>query len=326
MSRQRENKDSIRRYLLGEMSEQERERIEQRLLSDDDFYQQLLINEDDLVDEFVADALPEQERVKFSQRFLQVPQLRQDVKFAMALRKHVLEAAPQAPVAVTPRVSLLDWLRKLFMQPVLGISLTVALLALVLLAVWLAAQNSRLRKQVEQLQATQTPTPISRQDLEEQLAAERLRSEKLSDELREQERRMEEARKIQETKEESPPPTRKDPPLRNAAVVAFTLTPGLVRESGSLKKLSVPPGTSELLIRLDLAEGDYQSYRVVLKTLDGRELLSRQGLRAASGGKYVPVSIPAQLISPNDYQILLLGVTPSGEAEDISSYYFRVLK
>lgn len=244
----------------------------------------------------------------------------------MALRKHVLEAAPQVPVAATPRVSLLDWLRKLFMQPIFGISVTVALLAVVLLAAWLSAQNSRLRKQVEQLQAAQTPTPISRQDLEEQLAAERLRSEKLSAELREQERRMEETRKIQEAQEGSPPPARKAPPLKNPSVIAFTLTPGLVRESGSLKKLSVPPGARELLIRLDLAEGDYQSYRVVLKTLDGRELLSRQGLRAAGGGKYVPVSIPAQLISPNDYQILLVGVTPSGEAENISTYYFRVLK
>lgn len=330
MSGQRENSDSIKRYLLGEMSEQERERVEEGLLADDDLYQQLLIAEDDLIDEFVAGALPEQERAQFSQSFLQVPQLRQDVRFAVALRKHALKAAPRVAVAAAapPRVSLLDWLRKFFMQPVFSFSMTIALLTAVPLAVWLAAQNSRLRKQVEQLQAMQTPTPAPRQDLQEQLDAERLRNEKLSAELREQEQRIEEARKIQEAKEQSPPqpPARQPTPPGSASVVAFTLTPGLVRESGSLKKLTVPPGASELMIRLDLPESGYRNYRVVLKTVDGKELFSRQGLRAAGGGKHVPVSIPARLLSPDDYQILLTGIASSGEAEEISTYYFRVLK
>lgn len=331
MSQPEENKDLIRRFLLGDLTEQEREHVEQRLLSDDDLYQQLLMAEDELEDEFVCDALPEQERAKFSRHFLRVPELRQDVRFAAALRKHVLEAASPATIAASTaatRASLLDWLRNFFMQPALGVSLAAMLLAAVLLAAWLIAQNSQLRKQVEQLQARQTPMPTSQQDLQEQLAWERLRNEQLSAELlREQERRTEEARKIQEAKEQPrPTPARKPAPPGTAAVVALALTPGLIRESGAWQKLSVPPEAREVVFRLDLPEGGHRSYQAVLKTVGGKELLSRRGLRANSGGKFVSVSIPAKLFGPNDYQILLSGVTPSGEPEDVGSYYFRVLK
>jgi hypothetical protein len=38
------------------------------------------------------------------------------------------------------------------------------------------------------------------------------------------------------------------------------------------------------------------------------------------------LNIPAKLLSPDDYEILLSGVNASGESEEISSYYFRVLK
>src|SRR5215207_4236036 len=97
MSLQSGNGVSIRRYLLGELSEQQREQVEQRLLSDDDLYQQLLLAEDDLIDEYISGELSDQERSKFSARFLRVPELKQDVMSMMALRKHALETVP--PVA-----------------------------------------------------------------------------------------------------------------------------------------------------------------------------------------------------------------------------------
>lgn len=330
MSEEIENKNLIRRYLLGELSEQEREQVEQRLLSDDDFYQQLLIAEDEVVDEFVSDALTESERAKFSQRFLQVPELRQDVRFAAGLRKHTLEAAPQTAVlAPSPtRVSLFSWLRRFFMRPVLAFSLATALLAAVVLVALLSVQNSRLRKQVEQLQAQQTPTPASEQDLQEQLAAERLRNEQLRAELLREQQRTDKTPEIQNVNgrpQPTPEPTL-SPPSKSAAVFAVTLTPGLVRDSGTSKKFSLPPATREVMLGLELPASGHSSYSVVLKTVEGRELLSRRGLRTGGLEQSVSFVVPARLLKPNDYQILLTGVTPTGESEEISSYYFRVLK
>src|SRR5215213_406075 len=132
MSSHRGNGGSIRRYLLGELPEEERELVEQRLMSDDDLYQRLLLAEDDLIDEYVSGALSDQDRAKFSRRFLHVPELRQDVKSMMALRKHALKTASQDTARDSPApppLSLLDWFRKFFMRPAVGVAFAAALLA-----------------------------------------------------------------------------------------------------------------------------------------------------------------------------------------------------
>jgi hypothetical protein len=329
------NIDSIRRYLLGDLSEQEREQVEQRLMSDDDLYQQLLVAEDELIDEYVSDELPEQERAKFSHHFLSVPELRQDVKLAAVLRKHALETAQQEVVAHKPaaptRVSPFGWLGTLFTRPAFGTSLAALLLAAVVLAAWLAARNSQLKRQLGQLQVRQSPTPEPAPDLQEQLASERLRNEQLSAELRRQQELLaDESRKLQEVREAQGQQQAGGARTQNrrqgvAAFVALALTPGVERDSGELKKASLSPDTREVRVRLDLAAGGYSSYRAALRAADGREVWTARGLRAA-GTKYVQVNIPAKLLKPDDYQILLSGVTSTGEVEELNSYYFRVSK
>jgi hypothetical protein len=339
VSLQSGNRDSIKRYLLGDLSEQEREQVEQRLMSDDDLYEQLLVAEDELIDEYVSGELPEQERAKFSRHFLSVPELRQDVKFAAVLRKHALETAQEtaqqevvAPKPAAPaRVSPFGWFGTLFMRPAFGASLAALLLAAVVLAAWLAAQNSQLKRQLGQLQARQSPTPEPAPDLQEQLASERLRNEQLSAELRRQQELLaDESRKLQEVREaqgqQQAAGARTQTPRQGvAAFVALALTPGVVRDSGELKKVSLSPDTREVRVRLDLAAGGYSGYRAALRTADGREVWTARGLRAA-GAKYVQVNIPARLLKPDDYQILLSGVTSTGEVEELNSYYFRVSK
>src|SRR5687768_1963635 len=122
---------SIRRYLLGELPEQEREEIEDLLMSDNEAYQELLFAEDELIDDYVFNVLPEAERKKFTQRFLTVPELRQNVSLTSALRKHALNTRPpidaEAPVARP--VSFFDRLRSFFMQPTFAVSAAAVLLA-----------------------------------------------------------------------------------------------------------------------------------------------------------------------------------------------------
>jgi anti-sigma factor RsiW len=325
------NEGLIRSYLLGDLSEQEREQVERRLMSDDDLYQQLLLAEDDLIDEYAAGTLSDRDRAKFSRRFLSVPELRQDVKSVMALRGHALRNAPRASARDSParaRVSLLDRLRKFFMRPAVGVAFAAASLAAVLVAVWLGAQNSRLRQQVEQLQARQVPTPATQPDSGEQLAAERLRNEQLLAQLqRQQELLAEESRKLQEAREQPQPSPkgRPAPPSGVPAFVALALTPGAVRDSGEWQKFSLSQAGREVRVSLDLAENNYQSYSAAVQTVEGREVFSRRGLRASRGSP-VRLNVATSLLSPGDYKIELSGTSPAGASEKIDSYYFRVLK
>ena len=58
------------RYLLGQLSEEEQQQIEQRAFDDDEFYRQLLEVEDDLRCAYAQGALPAGQKGLFEKRFL----------------------------------------------------------------------------------------------------------------------------------------------------------------------------------------------------------------------------------------------------------------
>jgi hypothetical protein len=83
----------IRKYLLGLLTEDEQERVEERLLVERDFFEQVNIVEDELIDEYLDDSLSEKER--FVTYFLAAPQQRQKLKRAQALKRYIsTEVAP----------------------------------------------------------------------------------------------------------------------------------------------------------------------------------------------------------------------------------------
>jgi hypothetical protein len=331
-SPERERRDSIRRYILGELSEEGREQVERQLISRDDYFEELLIAEEELTDDYVGERLADPALAQFRRRFLTVPELRQDVRFAKALRRRAAEHAQrhaQRPADGHPP-PLLARISSFFRQPARGFALAAALLLAVCAAAWMAAQNRRLRAQVEQLQARPTPQPTPQTELLQQLASERERGEQLAAQLgREQEQRAEAERKLEESTRRQGRPRRAQTTGSVVAAV-FTLTTGIVRGEGDgQKKISLPPGGGRLLMRLDLAADEYRSYRATLETLDGKQLFSTPNLRAhaGGGGKVVPFPLPAEHLAPgNDYQISLSGRATNGSYENVGTYYFRVVR
>jgi len=322
MSLQNGRTDSIKRYLLGELSQHEQEEIEQLLMSDDELYQELLFAEDELIDEYIFDKLPEEDRSKFKQRFLRVPELRQSVGFTAALRKHAQQTAPRTiaekPAPRTP--SLFDWLKKFFMQPAVAVAFAAVLLGVIGINVWLLNQNSNLKKKVAQLEAGQS-VPQST-DLQQRLASAQSRNEQLSaDLLRNQELLAEASRKLELAQQQQTTPT----PRSGAGVLAIALTPGVVRESSQWTKFSLTTDKKTVSFRLDLAANDYANYEAALQTLEGQQKLTKKGLKV-SKANLVLFDVPASMLPAGDYRIVLSGANSTGPANEISSYYFRVLK
>jgi hypothetical protein len=79
----------IKQYLLGMLSEEDQERIEERLITNRDFFEQITIVEDELIDDFVGGSLLEIERERFINHFLSTPQQRQRLESARALQQYV---------------------------------------------------------------------------------------------------------------------------------------------------------------------------------------------------------------------------------------------
>jgi hypothetical protein len=318
------DENPVRQYLLGDLAFREQEQLEERLLTNDESYEQLLVAEDELIDDYLRGALHERERERFEQHFLSTPERYRKLRFARSLRRYIASAtagespAPVIHRPVSPPPSLLAFLRTQY--PVVGVSLAAALLLIALGGVWLAAEVWRLQGQLDQMRAEQAQQQAS--DFRRQLADVRARSDRLAEQLqREQSQRAELEQKLARLEAGRAPAPR-------PAIFSLVLTPGLTRDSGGMKRVSLPPNISQVQMQLVLETDDHPRYQAALQTIEGDEVKTWGPLeaRAARGGKIVSWNMSASLVPAGDYQVKLSGLTAGGEMKDVNSYYFRVAR
>ena len=82
------------KYLLGELSEEEQVRVEDRALTDPSYLAEIEAAEADLVDAYVRGKLPPDSLLGFERRFLSSPSRRSKVEFAKALARVVESKSP----------------------------------------------------------------------------------------------------------------------------------------------------------------------------------------------------------------------------------------
>src|SRR5262245_11969894 len=142
---------TIRRYLLGLESQEERQAIEERLMTDRSYSQRLDMVESDLADDYVRGSLAGIERERLEHHFLAAPARRQKVRIAAALRDRVAAAPANRSLSgvesqpVLPRRSL--W--KTF--PIAGLAAAAAIIAAI--AIGLLVETLRLRNDLRLYQA-----------------------------------------------------------------------------------------------------------------------------------------------------------------------------
>jgi len=91
------DRNRLRHYLLGELTEEEQlAPIEERLLVDDDFFEGFELVKDDLIDEYVKDELTAQERQHFEQHFLTTSERREHVRHAQSLARYAKKSLQKA--------------------------------------------------------------------------------------------------------------------------------------------------------------------------------------------------------------------------------------
>jgi len=84
----KDDQETVRRYLLGHLTAERQQEVEQRLLTEDAFFEELEIGEDELIEEYLAGGLHDTEREGFEHYFLATPERQQNVRFAEVLRRY----------------------------------------------------------------------------------------------------------------------------------------------------------------------------------------------------------------------------------------------
>jgi len=79
---------TIREYLLGGLSEQDREQFEEQLFAESEFHEEVKAVEDALIQEYIAGRLSLPDRGRFEQRLLCTDDQRRQVTFARHLKRY----------------------------------------------------------------------------------------------------------------------------------------------------------------------------------------------------------------------------------------------
>jgi len=299
----RVNDNLLIRYALGELSETEESQIEERYFSSEEFFEELRAVEDELIDAYVLGELSPARKESFERRFINTPEGLKRIRLARTWMR--MTAGEPAESASRGRLAaLIDS----FSFGRARLAMAGAAAALVIGIGWLLVETQRLRGQLSEIQTIQMELERSAQVLRAEIDSQRARNQELS-------KKLEEERSAKDASSSAP------------AWLSLVLTPGLLRGGGSGHQVNLPPGESTLRLELRFeSDSMHPTYRAQVRTPEGREVLTLDGLRARStpSGKSVSLTLAGRTLQRGDYLVSLRGKLASGEFEDIADYIFTV--
>jgi hypothetical protein len=308
----------LRTYLLGSLSPEEQQRIEQHLMIDSTAFEDLRWIEDELIDDYLEGALSGREKEKFENFFLSAPERRQKLDFAKALKRYVAgHRVKQNPMSswesfwqtlLPPHHAVLRW------------SLVASLMLLVAGGSWSVVRISRLQKALEQAGTGESQKQLMETEARNSELALSLQREQARLKLLEQEAadlRKEDKRGLSSLLRGQRQPT----------LIAVTLDPGLLRDFGGSKRILIPAGTNLAQFDLKMEPLDYPQYQAILRRVDEGKIWTQISPKAESGVQSASfrLIVPVSILGPGDYVLKLSGITAVGDSEDIGSYYFRII-
>jgi hypothetical protein len=288
-------------YLLDQLTEAERARLEERYVDDDAFYEELKAVETELIDSYVRGGLSGNDRDRFEARYLASRQLRERIAFARELAAQTAERS-----AVTTPPAGLPW--RWFpagswrASPAFATAVAAVLLVAAGSLIW---RFSRPTDQLNPMQArhgapASTPVQPEERDVANAPPA------------------------AQVPAATTPPPA---PTAASDRLIALVLLPGSVRSTGEGAVLHVPEGGDVVRIRVDHEGPGCAVYRAIISTPEGQEVWARSALtRVDPRVTSVILAVPANALQPGDYILTLRGGSEAGALQDVGVYSFRVAR
>lgn len=292
-----ENNDVLIEYILGGLSEVERERIEEQYFVNNEIWEKLRAVEDDLIDCYVRGELPPQQREQFEKYFLASPNKRRRVEFARTLMNPAARESVAEEAQGWWKSQSLFWRN---WRPSVRLAVTAAGLALAVTAAFFLIQNVGLRRELRQSRSKEIELRNEIQTLQQP------------------------ARGLSGIEAELLP--------SQVPKVSMLLTPGLLRNGKNGPQnhiLPVPAVPFEVVLLLSLESDEYPQYDVVLRTAEGREIRRLEGLMSQPlrhGDRVVAIHLPGQLFPRGDYIATLSGRSAKGKSQIIDSYTFSVAR
>jgi hypothetical protein len=300
-----EQENVIRQFLLGKLTEQKSEEIEDRVFADPDFAEEVQIVEEELITEYSERRMKAEDRVLFEAKYFKNRANQFALESEQVFRQFMSSKSagdvllgnpkPTEPVPTATSISRApqsrktggeseSWVASVF-KIHWGLAYAVLLAGLLLsfMVVWLLFRQS-----------AKNPSEAQRQVIEVELA------------------------RLNAT----------GPAPREKVITTIELQSS-ERHGGVMVRVEAGRTPADALIefRLNLAQAANQKYRATFVDDRQNELFSIPNLTMANSanGPDIRILVPARYLSPGDYQINLSVSSSSGGNYVINSYSFRVV-
>lgn len=298
--------ETLRQYLLGEVSDHEGERIERQYLADKDSFDHLLSVEDDLVDEYLSAELSPEERQQFEQKLLATPKQRERLHQAHIFHESVVSNRTRAKETKPAKTS--SWFN-IFRFRVPAIAAALALLLLTIGLAWLVVRERQLAATLQQLKSEREAMQQREQELRQKLTDQ----ERMNSELREH------LRNAPATE-----PSKQSPVTPTIATFVLSLTSS--RGGSGASSFTLKPNIEIVQLLVPVTNAAYSSYRAELQTAEGTSLYKTANLKLRSNASTVSLTIPSKVFNVRDYVLKISGVGGNGQLEDAGFYSFRIVR
>lgn len=305
MNPESEQSKWIMQYLLGDLSEEEQSRLEERYFADPDFFQEVRASRDDLIDAYLRGELSSDDRARFEKYFMATPRRRERVEFARTLVKTVDQTQEPTKLKSARETSGL-WQSLMislipYRRPIIALGLAVIVFA----GGWFLMRSQRGRTIKEAERASQPPNQNGPGAVETPMVSPNETNPVIAN---------------------KPATTPHAPsPRPEPKVVTFALSTGLVRDSAETKILAISKNVELVQLALEVERDDDRRYRAVLNTPEGQELWRAEIKNEHSKrGSTVLLRVPASIFKNADYILSLSASTNEDKIVDVGKYYFRV--
>jgi hypothetical protein len=314
MEQKTEHEELTTKYLLGRLSEEEREFIEQKFLDDSEFFEQLLAAESALTDQYIQGNLSGDDRKQFEKLMNSSRLQQQEVEFtrdlfrvisSTTLEKQKVNHPPQKP----------HFFRINWTGASTGYALLAGFVLLIVFAAGMLMWSLHLRNQVTQLRGELDEARAHETEIVRQLDDTRSLNEKLAAGLN--------APGGNESKTEKPSYPENKFPVGTVATIALTPV-SINRGSKTVPVFKILPAIQTLRFQLGLPDvSKFDSYAVEIKTFEGKVIRRRDGMQLGND-KLLVFDLPANTLPNNDYIIILQGSASGNAYEDIQDYPFTL--
>jgi hypothetical protein len=320
-----EETKNLRRYILGDLAENERESLEDCLFADENLSVSADETEQDLIDEYLRNELSSSEKQLFETNFLKTESCRQKVETARILQKELF-VAPEKTVEKIVRKDrsfFAVFFERLRFPQIAAVSFALIIAAFGGWYLLKTRKSNELVKVIEPtptqtpqvyVSPTITPTATAPPTQNSNLNPKPLPTPKVSP-----------TPKPEITPEIKPTATPRT--IEPKPIIASILLVPSVRGGGISQNLTLKPNTKS--VNLSLAndrDEDFDNLRVEITDANGRQISAQNFANSNRKRKTFMIRLSAEKLKSGEYQAVLKGSNDKREFQDLNFFSFSVKK